>query len=87
MRRGEGSRLYERFLYAFPFLAEDRISHPYQMFYLIWKISYLWGANFSHYSIAYEALISNSESVLKDLCGIFKIDNFSIKNPIYYIST
>ena len=63
----------------FPFLAEEKISHPYQMFYLIWKISYLWGVNFSHYSIAFEDLITNLESILKDLFCILEVDQFNIE--------
>ena len=65
--------------YHFPFLAEESISHPYQMFYFIWKISYLWGINFSHYSIAFEDLISNPESVLKELFCLLEIDNFNME--------
>jgi hypothetical protein len=65
--------------YHFPFLAEDRISHPYQMFYLLWKISYLWGINFSHYSIAFENLIDNFESVLNDLFYFLEIGNFNME--------
>jgi hypothetical protein len=66
--------------YHFPFLAENSISHPYQMFYFLWKISYLWGINFSHYSIAYENLIHHPESVLKELFCFLDIDQCNIEN-------
>lgn len=65
--------------YHFPFLAEAHISHPYQMFYLLWKISYLWGMNFSHYSIAFENLMHNPGAVLKDLFGFLEIDHFNME--------
>jgi hypothetical protein len=65
--------------YHFPFLAEDKISHPYQMFYLLWKISYLWGVNFSHCSIAFEDLISEPESILKDLFCLLGVEDFNMK--------
>jgi hypothetical protein len=66
--------------YHFPFLSEDKISHPYQMFYFLWKISYLWGITFSHYSIAFENLINNFELELKNLLCFLEVDNFDIKN-------
>jgi hypothetical protein len=65
--------------YHFPFLAEERISHPYQMFYFIWKLSYLWGINFSHYSIAFEDLVSNIESSLKNLLLFIEMDKPNMK--------
>ena len=65
--------------YHFPFLAEEGIAHPYQMFYLIWKISYLWGVNFSHYSLAFEDLISKHEAILKEIFCLLQIDNFNMK--------
>lgn len=41
----------------FPFLAEDRISHPYQLSYFLWKLSYLFGVQFADCSIAFEELV------------------------------
>jgi hypothetical protein len=64
--------------YHFPFLAEQRIDHPYQMFYFLWKLSYLWGVNFSHYSIAFEKLIDHYESVLKDMLGFVGIYTYDM---------
>jgi hypothetical protein len=53
--------------YHFPFLDENSISHPYQMFYYIWKISYVFGSVFSHYSIAFEELLENPDSQMSNL--------------------
>jgi Sulfotransferase family len=43
--------------YHFPFLDEKRNQHPYQIFYYIWKLSYLFGMKYCDHSIQFEALI------------------------------
>jgi hypothetical protein len=53
--------------YHFPFLDESSISHPYQMFYYIWKISYVFGSAFSHYSIAFEEVLEDPDGQLNNL--------------------
>jgi len=53
--------------YYFPFLEEGLIEHPYQMFYYIWKLSYLFGRRYAHYSLAFENLISCPQDTLADL--------------------
>jgi hypothetical protein len=45
--------------YHFPFLEETCNRHPYQMYYYIWKLSYLFGARYCDHSIAFEALLEN----------------------------
>jgi Sulfotransferase family len=65
--------------YHFPFLAEAHIAHPYQLFYFLWKLSYLWGVNFAHYSLAFEDLIDRYDSVLKELFGFVEIDTYDLK--------
>jgi hypothetical protein len=65
--------------YHFPFLAEETIEYPYQMFYFLWKLSYLWGVNFAHYSIAFEDLMDRYDSVLKDMLSFVGIDTYDIE--------
>ena len=45
--------------YHFPFLALEFIQHPYHLFYLIWRLSYLYGMQYAHYSVAYETLMES----------------------------
>jgi hypothetical protein len=42
--------------YHFPFLDEKAAAHPYQLFYAIWKLSYLFGRQYAHHSVAFEDL-------------------------------
>lgn len=51
----------------FPFLDEQRLKHPYQMFYFIWKLSYLFGKKYSHYTLQYESLLENPETQVRQL--------------------
>jgi LPS sulfotransferase NodH len=53
--------------YHFPFLDEASIEHPYQLFYYLWKLSYLFGVKYAHYSLAYEDLVSDSGACLSHL--------------------
>jgi hypothetical protein len=51
----------------FPFLDETRLNHPYELFYFIWKLSYLFGRKYCDHSVAYEDLTSNPELELQQL--------------------
>jgi hypothetical protein len=53
--------------YHFPFLAQGEIAHPYQAFYLIWRLSYIFGRKYSHDSICFEDLVANPVPVLSQL--------------------
>jgi hypothetical protein len=53
--------------YQFPFLDEAHIEHPYQLFYYVWKLSYLFGRRFSHHSISFENVTDNSGNTLVEL--------------------
>jgi hypothetical protein len=52
--------------YQFPFLADSRL-HPYQHFYWLWKLSYLFGKKYSNYSICFEDLVGNPRPELERL--------------------
>jgi hypothetical protein len=59
--------------YHFPFLDEGQIAHPYQMFYYIWKLSYLFGCRYAHVSLAYEDILRSPEKHLEELYGALGI--------------
>ena len=64
--------------YHFPFLDEKTLEHPYQMFYYIWKLSYMFGRHFAHYSLFFENILGNPESQLKDLFYVLNIKDYDI---------
>ena len=62
--------------YHFPFLDEREIAHPYQMFYFIWKLSYLFGLRYAHHSVAYEHLVQNPQAELARLFPAVGVDAY-----------
>ncbi len=58
----------------FPFLDERTASHPYVLFYFLWKLSYLYGRHFAHHSLAMEELIEHPETELHELFSVLDIN-------------
>lgn len=50
--------------YRFPFLNESDVTHPYELFYFIWKLSYLFGRRYAHHSVAFERLVTDPDTEL-----------------------
>jgi Sulfotransferase family len=65
--------------YQFPFLDELTISHPYELFYYIWKLSYLFGTKYAHCSIPFEELVEKPEKTLTELFRTLNIDSHQVK--------
>jgi hypothetical protein len=73
-------RMWARDLkYHFPFLDEQNISHPYQMFYYLWKLSYLFGVTYAHHSIAFEHLVDNPELHLKTTLQALHVEQYNLE--------
>jgi hypothetical protein len=68
----------------FPFLREAGLRHPYELFYLIWRLSYLFGRRFAHLSIGYEALLSKPQHMLASLFSELSIEEDPAKlEPLF----
>ena len=57
----------------FPMLDLKQTPHPYQRFYFLWKLSWLWGKHFAHHSVSFEALVTDSEETIKKIMTATKI--------------
>jgi hypothetical protein len=64
--------------YHFPFLDESTITHAYQLFYLVWKLSYLFGVKYSDYSLSYESLLDEPDKQLTHLFSRLNIENYDL---------
>jgi hypothetical protein len=53
--------------YVFPFLDERTSRHPYELFFYIWKLSYLFGATYADTSLSFEDLVRKPGPVLRNL--------------------
>jgi hypothetical protein len=62
--------------FHFPFLDEKASSHPYQLFYYIWKLSYVFGRSHAHYSLAYERLLEEPADQLRKLLSVCNVPSF-----------
>jgi len=52
---------------VFPFLSKVVSSHPYQRFYLLWRLSYSFGRMYSDYSVGMEKFSSNVPEEMKKI--------------------
>jgi hypothetical protein len=65
--------------YHFPFLGEKRNRHPYQIFYFIWKLSYLFGVTYCDHSITFESLLDDVEQELGNLFHAVDAGNVDLR--------
>jgi hypothetical protein len=64
----------------YPFLDPRITKHPYQRFYLLWKLSYLFGQKYADYSFSYDQLISDPTAELQKLLTAFNIKNIQLQS-------
>ena len=64
--------------YQFPFLNPAGVRHPYELFYYIWKLSYLYGRRYAHYSLAFEDLVADPETRLCELFRVAGVRQFDV---------
>jgi hypothetical protein len=60
--------------YVFPFLMPEEHEHPYDLFYLVWRLSYAFGRQHADVSVAYEDLASNPRAELARLLSDCQVD-------------
>jgi hypothetical protein len=62
----------------FPFLTLDDRSHPYELFYQIWKLSYLFGRLYADVSISFEDLVTSPESSLRNIFNKLAVAEYDV---------
>jgi hypothetical protein len=48
------------------------------MFYLLWKLSYLFGVKYSDHSLSYESLLDEPAKQISHLCSRLNIENYDL---------
>ena len=61
--------------YHFPFIKEPPEQHPYETFYFIWKLSYLYGLKHADYSVKFEELAEDPQSKLSEVFSTLNISS------------
>jgi hypothetical protein len=64
--------------YQFPFL-DEREAHPYQLFYYLWKLSYLFGRRYAHHSVCFEQLVEDPGGGLRSLFAAVGVEGYDLE--------
>lgn len=70
----------------FPFLNKSVTPHPYQRFYYLWKLSYLYGQHYSNMSISFEDLTTDTFNTVSKMMDVVKLENVPIDKLCSVIS-
>lgn len=70
----------------FPFLSAKYTPHPYQRFYYLWKLSYLYGSKHADLSLSFESLVTNKDETTKTIIDTFGL-NTSLDNMTKVIAS
>jgi hypothetical protein len=65
--------------YQFPFLDPRDAEHPYDLFYLIWKLSYVFGRRYAHESFCFERLCERPAVELRRLMSAASVDTYDLE--------
>ena len=63
----------------FPFLSSTVTPHPYMRFYYLWKLSLIYGFEYSDCSISLEELVASPEQKLLEVKTLLKWESFDVK--------
>jgi len=69
----------------FPFLSVEAIHHPYHLFYFLWRLSYMFGMEYAHCSVAYEHLVESSRRTLTELFRVLEIQHYDLDELTSFI--
>jgi hypothetical protein len=64
--------------YHFPFLDDRWNRHPYQRFYYIWKLSYLFGVRYCDHSIQFERLVGDPHGEISTLFRLLNVEDVDL---------
>ena len=64
--------------YHFPFLDENQTSHAYELFYYIWRLSYLFGIHHADYSVAFERIVASPGQEVERLLKFVGIVGYDV---------
>jgi hypothetical protein len=65
--------------YVFPMLNPEEAEHPYDLFYLIWKLSYAFGRAYADLSVSFEQLAERPRAEIPRLMAAAGIDTYDLE--------
>ena len=66
----------------FPFLTLQPDAHPYELFYQIWKISYLFGCFHADCSVAFEQIANEPRSTLQRMFSAMGLEEYDLDSLV-----
>jgi len=63
---------------SFPFISVERTVHPYELFYQVWKLSYLFARRHADHSIAFEELIAEPRRSLLTVLASLEVAGYDL---------
>jgi hypothetical protein len=70
----------------FPFLTLDEGSHPYELFYQLWKLSYLFGRLYADVSIPFEHIVADPDTGVRQLLTDLCVDGYDLGKLVTLVS-
>lgn len=64
--------------YRYPFLDPRTASHPYELFYYLWRLSYDFGRQYAHASFGFEALCASPDTEIPRLMTSAGVDDYDL---------
>ena len=64
---------------AFPFVSLESTAHPYELFYQLWKLSYLFGRHHADHSLAFEDLLSEPRRTLDAALASVEVAGYDLE--------
>lgn len=65
---------------SFPFLTLSEDSHPYELYYQLWKLSLLFGRRYADASVAFEDLVRTPLETIERIMRVVKVENWDRKH-------
>jgi hypothetical protein len=62
----------------FPFLRPEGASHPYELYYLIWRLSFMFGRGYADHSVCFESLLDDPQFELASLFSTLDVQGFDL---------
>lgn len=72
--------------YDLPFLALEDAEHPYDLFYMLWKLSYVWGGTHADVSMRFESLVAQPALEIDRLMRATGIEQYDLKRLVSVIT-
>jgi hypothetical protein len=64
--------------YSFPFLDLRPSSHPYRLFYQIWRLSYAFGALYADLSVSLEQIVAAPREAVARIMSTFNVRDYDL---------